>query len=71
LEPKGNIGGVHLNPQVARSSKNSFARQAGGVVDWAYNSRVALRAEADYVRSTLYSSTQNNFRIGVGAVIHF
>ncbi len=65
------VGGVHLNPQVARESKNSFAVQAGGGVDWAYNSRVALRAEADYVRSTLYSSTQNNFQIGLGAVIHF
>jgi len=65
------VGGVHLNPQVARESKNSFALQAGGGVDWAYSSRVALRAEADYVRSTLYSSTQNNFQIGLGAVIHF
>ena len=65
------VGGVHLNPQVANSSKNSFAVQVGGGADWAYNSRVSLRAEADYVRSTLYSSTQNNFQIGLGAVIHF
>jgi len=65
------VGGVHLNPQVARESKNSVALQAGGGADWAYNSRVSLRAEADYVRTTLYSSTQNNFQIGLGAVIHF
>jgi opacity protein-like surface antigen len=65
------VGGVHLNPQVAGASKNTFALQAGGGVDWAYNPRVSLRAEADYVRSTLYSSTQNNFQIGLGAVIHF
>src|SRR5882724_10967913 len=65
------VGGVHLNPQVGGESKNSFAVQAGGGADWAYNSRVSLRAEADYVRSTLYSSTQNNFQIGLGAVIHF
>ena len=65
------VGGVHLNPQIAGASKNSFALQAGGGADWAYNSRVSLRAEADYVRSTLYSSTQNNFQIGLGAVIHF
>jgi len=65
------VGGVHLNPQVARESKNSFALQLGGGVDWAYTTRVALRAEADYVRTTLYSSTQNNFQIGLGAVIHF
>ena len=65
------VGGVHLNPQVAQESKNSFALQLGGGVDWAYNARVAIRAEADYVRTTLYSSTQNNFQIGLGAVIHF
>src|SRR6266404_1328831 len=65
------VGGVHVNPQVAGASKNSFALQAGAGADWAYNARVSLRAEGDYVRSTLYSSTQNNFQIGLGAVIHF
>jgi hypothetical protein len=65
------VGGVHLNPQVARESKNSFALQAGGGADWAYTSRVSIRAEADYVYSKLYSSSQNNFQIGLGAVIHF
>jgi hypothetical protein len=60
-----------VNPQVARSSKNSVAVQAGGGVDWVYNPRVSLRAEADYVRSTLYSSSQNNVQVGLGAVIHF
>jgi opacity protein-like surface antigen len=65
------VGGVHLNPQVAGESKNSFALQAGVGADWTYNSRVSLRAEADYVRSTLYSSTQNNVQVGLGAVIHF
>jgi opacity protein-like surface antigen len=65
------VGGAHLNPQVARESKNGFALQLGGGADWAYNTRVSLRAEADYVRTQLYSSSQNNFQIGVGAVIHF
>jgi opacity protein-like surface antigen len=65
------VGGVHVNPQAAHSSKNSFALQAGVGADWTYNARVSLRAEADYVRSTLYSSTQNNVQVGLGAVIHF
>jgi opacity protein-like surface antigen len=65
------VGGVHLNPQVAGESKNSVAVQAGGGVDWAYTSRVALRAEADYVYSRLYSGSQNNVQVGLGAVIHF
>src|SRR5260370_30927372 len=65
------VGGVHVNPQVARSSKNSFALQAGVGADWTYNARVSLRAEGDYVPSTLYSGTQNNVQVGLGAVIHF
>jgi opacity protein-like surface antigen len=65
------VGGAHLNPQVARESKNGFALQAGGGVDFAYNNRVSLRGEADYVRTMLYSSSQNNFQLGIGAVIHF
>jgi hypothetical protein len=65
------VGGAHLNPQVARESKNGFALQLGGGADWLFNPRVSFRAEADYVRTQLYSSSQNNFQVGVGAVIHF
>jgi hypothetical protein len=65
------VGGAHLNPQVAREGKNGFALQAGGGVDFVYNNRVSLRGEADYLRTMLYSSTQNNFQLGIGAVIHF
>jgi opacity protein-like surface antigen len=65
------VGGTHLNPQVANESKNGFALQLGGGADWAYNSRVSLRAEADYIHSKLYSNSQNNFQLGLGAVIHF
>jgi len=65
------VGGAHLNPQVAGESKNGFALQLGGGADWSYNPRVSIRAEADYVRTQLYSSSQNNFQIGLGAVIHF
>ena len=65
------IGGVHVNPQTALGSKNSYDLQAGGGVDWVYNTRVSLRGEADYVRTGLYHGSQNNFQIGLGAVIHF
>lgn len=67
----GLIGGVHVNPQTAAGGKNAFAVQAGGGVDWALVPRVSLRGEADYVRTMLYSSSQNNFQIGVGFVLHF
>jgi hypothetical protein len=64
------VGGTHVNPQTA-GGKNGFALQAGGGADLVWNQRIALRAEADYVRTMLYSSSQNNFQIGLGAVIHF
>jgi Outer membrane protein beta-barrel domain len=65
------VGGAHLNPQLANESKNGFALQLGGGADWSYNPRVSFRAEADYVRTQLYSSSQNNVQVGIGAVIHF
>ncbi len=65
------VGGTHVNPQTAAGGKNGFALQAGGGADWKWNERISLRAEADYVRTMLYSSSQNNFQVGLGAVIHF
>ena len=65
------VGGVHVNPQLAGSSKDGFALQAGGGIDWALNPRLSFRGEADYVRTQLYSDTQNNYQAGVGVVLHF
>lgn len=65
------VGGLHMIPQVAVGGKNGFAFQAGAGVDLRFNSRLSFRAEGDYVRSQLYSQSQNNFQFGGGAVIHF
>ena len=65
------VGVAHVNPQVAGSSKNGFALQAGGGVDYFFNPRLSFRGEGDYVLTRLYSGTQNNFQIGVGFVLHF
>lgn len=64
-------GVARVNPQVAGSSKNGFALQTGGGVDWYFNPRLSFRGEADYVYSRLYSSSQNNVQAGVGFVLHF
>ena len=64
-------GMTHVNPQIANSSKNAFALQAGGGVDWFFNPRLSFRGEADFVHTQLYSDSQNNFQIGVGVVLHF
>ncbi|MBS1839669.1 MAG: hypothetical protein JSS69_00605 [Acidobacteria bacterium] len=67
----GLVGGLHMIPQTALGGKNGFALQAGGGVDVRFNSRLSFRLEGDYVRSQLYSQTQNSFQFGGGAVIHF
>jgi len=72
-EPWGHalVGGLHMIPQTALGGQNGFAFQAGGGVDYRLNPNVSIRAGADYVRSQLYSQSQNNFQGGVGLVIHF
>jgi hypothetical protein len=64
-------GMTHMNPQIANSSKNSFALQAGGGIDWYFNPRLSFRGEADFVHTQLYSDSQNNYQAGVGFVLHF
>ena len=65
------VGGVHVNPQIANSSKNAFALQAGGGIDWYFNPRLSFRGEADFVHTQLYSDSQSNYHAGVGVVLHF
>ena len=66
------IGGLHMLPQIAGGfSHNSFAAQLGGGVDYRLSPGFSLRVEADYVRSQLYSTGQNNFQFGTGFAYHF
>lgn len=65
------FGGLHMIPQTAVGGKNSFAFQAGGGTDLRYNERISFRFGGDYVRSQLYSQSQNNFQFGAGLVVHF
>jgi hypothetical protein len=65
------LGGAHEQPQTAAGGKNAFAVQAGGGVDYRYNPRVSFRLEGDYVRSSFFSQSQNNFQLAGGIVFHF
>ena len=65
------VGGLHMIPQTALGGKNSFAFQAGAGTDLRYNERISFRFGGDYVRSQLYSQSQNNFQFGAGLVVHF
>ena len=52
-------------------SETGFAGAFGGGIDIRLNDRVDIRAiQVDYNPTRLFDSTQHNFRIGVGIVIH-
>ncbi|HJZ65886.1 MAG TPA: hypothetical protein VKD70_16280 [Candidatus Acidoferrum sp.] len=65
------VGGLHMSPQVINGGQNAFAFQGGAGVDLRYNSRISFRVEGDYVRSQLYSQSQNNVQFGGEFVLHF
>ncbi len=72
-EPFGHalVGGSHLEPQTASGGKNALTALAGGGVDFRVHSRLSFRGEADWVYTTFFSQTQNNFQIVGGIVLHF
>jgi opacity protein-like surface antigen len=67
----GLVGGIHEQPETAGNSKNAFAVQLGGGADYRWNPRLAVRLEADYVRSSLFGGHQDNFQLIAGFVFHF
>jgi hypothetical protein len=72
-EPWGHalVGGGHLQPQTADSSRNALMVQAGGGVDYRVNARLSLRVEGDYVFNNFFSEHQNDFQGVAGVVFHF
>ena len=65
------VGGSHLQPQTAGNSRSALSAQAGIGLDYRLNSRLSLRAELDWVYTTFFNQTQNNFQGTTGAVFHF
>jgi hypothetical protein len=65
------FGGAHEEPQTAGNSKNGFDIELGGGADYRVNPRFSARLEGDWVRTTFFSQTQNNFVLMGGAVFHF
>jgi hypothetical protein len=55
------VGGAHIYPRAAFGN-NGFAARLGGGAETRLKNQLWLRIEADYVRSQLYSSGQNNFQ---------
>jgi hypothetical protein len=65
------IGGAHVFPQTALGGKNGFELQAGGGAEYGVNSRVAIRVEADWVRTQLWGQSQNSGQAMLAFVYHF
>lgn len=55
------VGGAHIFPRAAFGN-NGVAARLGGGAETRLKNQLWLRIEADYVRSQLYSSGQNNFQ---------
>jgi hypothetical protein len=67
----GIFGGAYEQPQIAGSSRSSYAIKAGGGADYRWNPRVSFRLEGDYVRTGFFKEAQNDFQISGGIVFHF
>jgi opacity protein-like surface antigen len=65
------VGGAHEQPQTAAGGKNAFGIQVGGGADYRFNPRFSGRLEGDYVRTTFFGQSQNNYEASAGIVVHF
>jgi len=66
------IGIAHIhNGDFFDTSNTSFAEALGGGIDYRLVRLVALRVQADYIHTHLFSTTQNNFRLSTGIVFRF
>jgi opacity protein-like surface antigen len=66
------FGVGHVNTgQGISTSDTSVATALGGGLDYKIIRILALRAEADYVQTRFFNTTQNNFRLSTGIVFRF
>lgn len=64
------FGAGHVSTN-GMGSDNSFATAIGGGLDYKIIRPIAVRAQLDYVRTSLFSTTQNNVRVTTGLVVRF
>jgi len=67
----GLVGGSHLQPQTANSSRSAIMAIDGGGVDYRVHARLSFRVEGDYVYTGFRGESQNNFQGVAGVVLHF
>ena len=62
---------IHTGGTLPGPSNTSFATALGGGLNYRLFGPIAARVEGDYLRTSFFSSTQNNFRLSLGAVFRF
>jgi opacity protein-like surface antigen len=67
------FGASHINASATgfSDSDTSFATALGGGIDYRLIHGIGLRVEGDMLQTRFFSSTQNNFRLSTGIVLHF
>src|SRR5580704_6025925 len=65
------VGFAHEQPQTADNTRHAFAVKVGGGADYRFNPRLSGRLEGDWVRTSFFSQSQNNFELSAGVVFHF
>ena len=63
------VAHIHTGGSLPTPSNTSFAYAFGGGLDYRIIRPIALRVEGDYLRTSFFSTNQNNFRLGVGVVV--
>lgn len=62
---------IHTGGTLPGPSNTSFATAVGGGIDYRVFRPIALRAEGDYLRTSFFSTSQNNLRLSLGIVLRF
>ena len=67
------FGASHIHESAAgfSDSDTSFASALGGGIDYRLIHGIGWRVQADMLQTRFFSSTQNNFRLSTGIVLHF
>jgi len=65
------IGLAHIGSGGTFPTNTSFATALGGGIDYRLFRPIDVRVEGDYVRTTFFSTTQNNIRVSTGIVFRF
>ena len=65
------VAHIHTGGSLASPANTSLASAYGGGIDYKIIRPIAVRLEGDYLRTSFYSATQNNFRLSTGVVFRF